>query len=107
MIIHYVQPHSPLIGKKKLFTGKEREDFLSWRNLAYSDEIDIEEVKKAYIENLKLVLNYVKRLAKKIEGKVAVTADHGESFGEYGIYGHCPGLYTRQLLEVPWFELER
>lgn len=36
--------------------------------------------------------------------KVVITSDHGEAFGEWGIYGHPGGVYIKALTEVPWFE---
>jgi hypothetical protein len=33
-----------------------------------------------------------------------ITADHGELFGEMGLYGHLVGLLHPNLRKVPWVE---
>ena len=33
---------------------------------------------------------------------VAITADHGEAFGEYGVYRHPLGVPHPQIKRVPW-----
>jgi len=97
-IIHYLQPHNPFIGKPML-KGKWFDEV--------NKTITIEEVKNAYIGNLKLVLDYVSKIINKLNGKIVITADHGEAFGEYGIYSHHPKLYIKPLMEIPWLEIER
>lgn len=37
-----------------------------------------------------------------VEGTVAVTADHGNCFGEWTTYGHPTGLLWPELRQVPW-----
>ena len=51
-------------------------------------------------------LTEVERLIDGIHGKVLTTADHGESFGEAGVYTHPPWAYSEVLLTVPWIETE-
>ena len=60
-------------------------------------------IKKAYAENLKFVLEYLKKLICNLQGKIVITADHGEAFGEKGVLGHPYGVHIRELVEVPWF----
>lgn len=68
---------------------------------------------EAYKENLKIVLEYVAKLCKKVSGKKVITSDHGELLGEEGYYEHPNGpidkffhkIYPRRekiLREVPW-----
>jgi arylsulfatase A-like enzyme len=96
-IIHYMQPHAPYIGDKKL-DG-------SLYNL-YSDGVSREELVEAYKSNLRRVLDEVESLVSDLEGKVIVTADHGEMLGEKGVYAHGRGLYLKELVQVPWLEIE-
>jgi hypothetical protein len=69
------------------------------------------EIQKAYRQNLRLVLDHVADLLAAIEGKVIVTADHGEMLGErlrpipVRCYDHHPSLYVPELVEVPWLEV--
>lgn len=119
LIVHYMQPHYPFIGPKgdKI---SDRIDYASynsdndeariWEHLAAS-RIDSELVQAAYQENLKVVLPAVKRLVSNLTGKVVVTSDHGNVFGEQvcwlpvKIYGHPPNVPTVNLTAVPWVEI--
>jgi len=64
-------------------------------------------LRKAYEDNLKLVLEEVKKLVKNLEGKIVVTSNHGECFGEKFIIEHPTGIYIKELVEVPWLIVER
>lgn len=119
LIIHYMQPHYPFIGPKgdKI---SDRIDYASyksendeariWEHLAAS-RIETGIVQAAYEENLELALPAVKRLVSNISGKVVVTSDHGNVFGEQvcwlplKIHGHPPNIPTPNLTAVPWVEL--
>ena len=68
----------------------------------------VDGVKKAYEENLRFVLKYVKELVEFIpSGKIVITADHGELLGEDGKYGHPGNFRHPKLLEVPWLEIDK
>jgi len=109
MIIHYMQPHAPYIGKTKItFPKKEGEHSRCMSVFEINDKVmfenyDITLIKQAYKDNLKLVLKDVEELVKKLPGKVVITADHGELFGEKNLYFHPRGIYIKELIEVPWF----
>lgn len=61
-------------------------------------------VQKGYIEDMILVLKYIKKLIDKYPNKIiAVTSDHGELLGEYGRYGHTTNKRYKEVVEVPWF----
>jgi len=70
------------------------------------------ELRRAYRENLKLVLEEVARLQDELVGKTVITADHGELLGERSQpipireYGHPGGTYLEQLVKAPWITLE-
>ena len=74
--------------------------------------IDKKMLIRAYLDNLLWVMGYVKKLISILPGKIVVTADHGDSFGErlkkfpIEIYGHPPFLHFEQLIKVPWLEVE-
>ncbi len=123
MIIHYIQPHGPWIGNTKLETKvspaydatNTNEDFNSERwnhdtkvwQLVKRGEISIDNVRKAYRDNLKLVLDEVKKLLEYLNGNIVITADHGESLGEYFIFEHPPKIYTPQVVEIPWLRIKK
>ena len=70
------------------------------------------EILEAYISNLLVVLFYAKRLTQILPGKIVITSDHGEAFGEkiklFGIqvYGHPSRVKILSLIQVPWLEIK-
>ncbi len=67
------------------------------------------EVIRAYTSNLIKVLYYVKKLTEVLPGKIVVTSDHGEAFGEplskllpLRVYGHISRIRIRSLTQVPF-----
>ncbi len=69
-------------------------------------EGDIDTLKALYKENLKIVLNEVNKITRHLDGKVVVTSDHGEAFGENGEWEHPTGSNNPVLKTVPWLEVE-
>ena len=59
-----------------------------------------------YEENLRIVLEDIADLVDELDGKVVVTADHGEAFGEEGVWEHHIETHIPPLIEVPWLEVE-
>ena len=70
-------------------------------------KLGVEKLRRAYEENLKLVLSYVNELVSYLrrEGLVVITADHGELLGERGLFGHPERVRVPELVEVPWLEI--
>jgi hypothetical protein len=67
----------------------------------------IEETLREYYEdNLRLALAEVEELVAELDGEVVVTADHGEAFGEQGVWEHHIETYIPPLVEVPWLRVE-
>ncbi|OYT55955.1 MAG: hypothetical protein B6U76_04725 [Desulfurococcales archaeon ex4484_217_2] len=71
------------------------------------------EVIRAYISNLIKVLYYVKKLAEVLPGKIVITSDHGEAFGEplskllpLRVYGHPSRIRISSLTQVPYLVVE-
>jgi len=117
MIIHYNQPHHPFLGDKEL-TQKDDGTWHTlkgglwggkkttiWR-LVQQGEVPLERAKEAYKENLRIVMKEVDKLKEKLPGRVILTADHGELFREWGLYGHGSSLRVEGLVKVPWVLLK-
>lgn len=132
IIGHFMQPHFPFIGP----TGRElshggildrdvdsyhqevheddRDSDLSiWYKLQFSlDGVTEEKVWRAYRENLDLVLSEIYNLIDTMEGKVVVSADHGNLIGDWigpipcRGYGHPRHLHADSLVTVPWLIIE-
>jgi hypothetical protein len=108
LLVHFVQPHFPAIGP----TGQKHPELNSLQvwDAIDNGELDLPDgvYRKAFVENLDAVLPHVRDLMESIEGKTVVTADHGQMLGERSFpiplreYGHPPGIYTDELLAVPW-----
>jgi hypothetical protein len=111
LIIHYLQPHHPFLGKK----GRE---WFSHQSSSLTEVIDRtpnisrENIQEAYRENLELVLPEVERLIEELPGKTVITSDHGEMLGDrhqfipLRDYGHHEGIYNNELVKVPWHIVE-
>lgn len=63
-------------------------------------------IKHLYTENLKIALNSVKGILRRLDGKTIITSDHGEAFGEHNEWGHRTGVSIPSLVKVPWLEVE-
>lgn len=68
---------------------------------------DEETLRKAYEENLKIVLGYIAELIEKLSGRIVVTADHGEMLGENNKFCHWSRATEKQLREVPWLIIDK
>jgi len=64
-------------------------------------------LRRYYEENLRLALEAVVDLVADLDGTVVVTADHGEAFGEEGVWEHHVETHIPPLVEVPWLVLDR
>ena len=126
-IIHFMQPHEPYVPLLKEFKGLPITGFscavkevLMKRVNQIPDRCLLDLVQegkfskdvafKGYVENLRFAIPYVEKLCKLLNGKIVVTSDHGEAFGEYihpivpyKVWGHPKGYRTKELIEVPWF----
>ena len=73
----------------------------------FAENIGEEKLTELYTKDLNLVLEQISEIVEKLDGKVVVTADHGESFGENYEWGHPLNSKNPVLVEVPWLEVER
>jgi hypothetical protein len=99
MIVHYMQPHHPFVENPlgEGFGGTDPWDMIRL------GEVSREEVWRRYRRNLEYVLEALPLLLNNIDAdRVAVTADHGNLLGEYGLYAHPAKIAVSQLRDVPW-----
>lgn len=104
LMIHYIQPHAPYIAET-IQSGRELSELESRPMWALrSGRINRDRGWEMYLDNLRLVLDSLEILLENLDAsKVIITADHGESFGEYGgKFGHIDGYPTPQVRKVPW-----
>lgn len=114
-ILHYMQPHHPFIGEKQLEDSgfifpdgntKSEKDKMVWDRLK-DGEIDEDVFREAYRSNLKYVKSCIEDLIPDLDGRIIITADHGNIFGKRWMYAHPPELYFDELVRVPWIEVNK
>jgi hypothetical protein len=102
LILHYMQPHGPYAADA-IAEGRDLEKH-EGRPLRYLRNTgDMDTVWESYLNEIRFALDEVEIALNNIDAeKVIITADHGEAFGEYGIYGHTVGSLHPQVRHVPW-----
>lgn len=105
LIVHYMQPHGPYIADA--VDGRELRSNPGEKVVAYRSMIkgptSAEVVRERYLENLRLVLDEVGLLLSNLDAdRVAISADHGELLGEFGLAGHPDGFPVAPVKRVPW-----
>jgi len=123
IIIHFMQPHHPFLiankefnttgfreNRKAVINNKSKGKDITWADLLSKGEIKQDMVIKYYLINLKIVLLWVNLLINSLNGRIIITSDHGNLFGEishplfhYRIYGHPSHFHIDTLVKVPWF----
>lgn len=118
IIFWFMQPHHPFIGfnpenvplthdpKKSCLKGNDKSlkvwEALNARLLKKDDVWD------AYVDNLKIAIQFgVKEIIDCISGDIIITSDHGNCFGELGIYAHPQRVHIKPLVEVPFMRIQR
>ena len=114
LIVHYMQPHYPFVRHREVDDGiplaffregvtdtdRERDVWSQFKE----GELTESEVRELYLDNLRYVLDDVGLLLANLDAEtVVISADHGNAFGEFGVYGHPPGMPFRSVREVPWY----
>ena len=110
LVLHYMQPHHPFLpdpvagdgGMAR--TGAHSSGANPWVALRRG-ELSVERVWAAYEANLRYVLEAVAVAVENIDAeRVVITADHGNLFGDWGLYGHPMNVPHPALVTVPWVE---
>lgn len=129
-ILHFIQPHAPYIGRDSGISISSTFPLKSYPNLVHistkigrhlnrtiwkyllwlNAEISILKngmlsVLKGYKNNLRVALEETSKHTDQLGEKVIVTSDHGEAFGENGVFEHPPGQNIPVLRNVPWLEM--
>jgi hypothetical protein len=73
---------------------------------ALVQEVGEDGVRKYYQQDLRMALEQVARLIEELDGKVVVTADHGEALGEHNDWGHQEESDNPKQYTVPWLKVE-
>lgn len=115
-IVHYQQPHAPhrkLVDEVDLLThdmvGKIGTSRTTVWDLLRSGDLSQERVWQAYLDNLRWALDDLATLLAELpeDLQVMVSADHGDLFGELGLYGHPRDIYHPDVATVPWATVDQ
>jgi hypothetical protein len=97
LVVHYMQPHAPFRTHPEWNAGDDN----VWKR--YRDGLlGSDEVWTAYRDNLDWVLDSIADLRENVDGKLVLTADHGNGMGEWGVYAHPPETPSPAVRNVPW-----
>lgn len=69
-------------------------------------EVGEQKVREYYQKDLRIALKQVARFTEQVDGKIVVTADHGESLGEHNDWGHQRNSNNPYMYTVPWLEVK-
>ncbi|OYR38954.1 hypothetical protein DJ82_10980 [Halorubrum sp. Ib24] len=111
LVVHYMQPHTPFRSRPEWFEarGGDQAETATDKDLwkrCRDGELPKDKVWDAYRDNLCWVLDSIDLLLDNCDGTVAITSDHGNGFGEWGVWGHPPGNPLEELRRVPWVTVE-
>lgn len=110
LVVHYMQPHVPFLTDDAKAISQDNFDLDTTSAIDDWDRVIRGELSKStavswYRETLAKVLADVDILLSNVDAeKVVITSDHGEAFGEGGLYGHPSNTDLSCLTEVPWVE---
>lgn len=107
LLVHYPQPHFPYVydDPTGVTDSPERHERAPFDYLREGG--DREDVWRAYLRQLRMVLGEVEELLRNADaGTAVITADHGEAFGEWGVYGHPTASVHPYVRWVPWVETD-
>lgn len=95
-VVHLMPPHIPIQ------TDHEYSELGGglWRK-AELGLIDKEKIWESYKENLSYGLSFVDDILDVVDGRTVLTSDHGNLFGENGMYGHHSPRPVKPLRKVP------
>jgi hypothetical protein len=112
MIVWYLQPHAPFVHADwshgfetaKIGNGEGYSRSI-WHQYRDGD-LSRDTLWAAYRENLDYALADVELLLENLDASVAISSDHANCLGEFGIYGHPKYVPAPSLKRVPWVETE-
>ena len=107
IIAHYMQPHLPFVTRdmesRAVTPHGETGSGPGLEPLHKEHGYSVEELWEASVDNLRYVLDDVERLLSNVDAdRVVISADHGQAFGEQGVWRHPGGTYIDPLTNVPW-----
>ncbi|MDZ5811750.1 hypothetical protein U4E84_10405 [Halorubrum sp. AD140] len=103
LVVHYEQPHHPFTARA---IEEGRTELYPWEGEPFGylkDGGEYERVWEAYLDNLRWVLDEVAILLENLDAdRVVLSADHGNAYGEWGMYMHRYAVPVPEVRRVPW-----
>jgi hypothetical protein len=102
LITHYMPPHAPYRAGA-VHSNRQMEPYEADPWGALKGGTARETVWSVYLDELRWALDNVAVLLENVDADdVVITADHGDAFGEWGVYSHPMGVPHPQIRKVPW-----
>lgn len=105
--VHYMDIHGPYTSTQHHHLTRRLALARTWYKALHAPDTmtaaDCRLLRRGYDDNLRFLDQQLRVLLERMDtgnSIVIITADHGELFGEHGLYGHPRRLYHR-LLHVP------
>lgn len=120
VVAHTVQPHFPHVCEiagstipvpngmhPALFDDIDPSKKL--QNVLADGDFGLDRARRSYRSSVRFAWTRARDLAAELAGAghtVAITADHGELFGDWGLVGHPSNVNLGSLVTVPWIVFE-
>lgn len=101
VVAHWMQPHEPFIAPDAPLIGGKPTSRNCW-DAAMAGSIDENALVESYERNLDFALFEVLTVLRNVDARVLITADHGNAFGEWFVWGHPFGWPQPEVRKVPW-----
>lgn len=115
-VLWFNQPHHPFIDYKGLkethdcrkivLHNRDKKEFKNIWQLIESGRADLNEVWNGYKRNLEIALKSIENILGLLNGRIVITSDHGNCFGEMGIFEHPRGVHIPPLVNVPYLTID-
>jgi arylsulfatase A-like enzyme len=112
--LHYMDPHYPFIPPEEFLEQVTSRDISKNRAISLNgkmheqseemDDEDIEDLRALYRADVRYTDHHIGEFIEELESRglfddtlLAITADHGEFFGEHDLFGHPPAGYDEGI----------
>lgn len=104
VVAHWLQPHEPWLAPDAQLVGGLATEANVWDGLQ-AGTVNEDAAWQSYQATLDMAWQWVERVCDSVAGDVLITADHGNAFGEWGIFGHPFGWPQPAVRRVPWLRV--
>lgn len=105
VVAHWLQPHEPFIAPDAQLVGGKALSANVWQGLQ-NGTLAEDAVRQSYRATAQLAFEHVETVANAVDATILITADHGNAFGEWGIYGHPFAWPQPAVRRVPWLMVD-